>query len=59
MIVCVCNNVSDKKIIEEIQNGAKFEDLQFNLGVCCNCGLCEDYIHHLIFKHSNKEEIKT
>jgi len=59
MIVCVCNNISDKKIIEEIQKGAKFEDLQFILGVCCNCGLCSDYIHHLILVHSKKEKINT
>ncbi|WP_338845465.1 (2Fe-2S)-binding protein [Massilia sp. W12] len=44
MIVCVCNNVSDREITRAVQMGMQsMADLRRNLGVgdCCGkCGSC-------------------
>jgi bacterioferritin-associated ferredoxin len=48
MIICVCKNVSDTKIIQEIKNGSSFDDLQMNLGVALRCGCCLQCVSSLI-----------
>lgn len=42
MIVCVCQNISDKEIIRRVRDGAQFDDLQMDLGVATCCGRCEE-----------------
>lgn len=57
MIVCVCKNISEKKLIQEIHNGSSFDDLQMNLGVALRCGCCRQCIHSLLKEHSPLESI--
>jgi bacterioferritin-associated ferredoxin len=60
MIICVCKNISEQKIIQEIQNGSSFDDLQINLGVAMRCGSCMQCIHSLIKDNiSNLKENST
>ncbi|MBI3230690.1 MAG: (2Fe-2S)-binding protein [Burkholderiales bacterium] len=41
MIVCVCNNVSDREISQAVELGAAtMDDLQRDLGVATCCGQC-------------------
>ena len=41
MIVCVCNNVSDRKIRQAVDRGARsMPDLRDQLGVGTCCGKC-------------------
>lgn len=47
MIVCVCKRVSDKEIKRRLDEGASFDDLQFELGVATQCGRCEEYVREL------------
>ncbi len=43
MIVCVCNNVSDREIGQAVELGAKhMADLRRDLGVATCCGKCHD-----------------
>lgn len=51
MIVCVCKNVSEAKIVKAIENGSTFEELQMDLGVATRCGCCTLCIMSLIKKH--------
>jgi bacterioferritin-associated ferredoxin len=43
MIVCVCNNVSDRDIAREAAAGCpSFGQLQMRTGVAAGCGACHD-----------------
>jgi bacterioferritin-associated ferredoxin len=42
MIVCICRRVSDRTIRAAAQQGASFEDIQFEHGVSTCCGRCEE-----------------
>lgn len=57
MIICVCKNISENKIIQEIHNGSSFDDLQMNLGVSLRCGCCRQCVHSLLKKHSPLESV--
>ena len=42
MIVCVCNNVSDRKIRQAVESGmTTMAELRTNLGVAACCGKCQ------------------
>lgn len=42
MYVCVCHGISDKRLTQAIQEGARsFEQLQARTGVATCCGACE------------------
>ena len=41
MIVCMCHRVSDKTIALLAQQGAEFDEIQFEHGVATQCGQCE------------------
>ena len=42
MYVCVCHGISDKRLTQAIQDGARsFEQLQACTGVATCCGACE------------------
>ncbi len=42
MIVCVCNNVSDRKIRQAVDSGmTTMAELRTNLGVGACCGKCQ------------------
>jgi bacterioferritin-associated ferredoxin len=53
MIVCVCANKREREIIDFIRDGSTFEDLQKELGVCCNCCCCKEVLTEMIEKHGN------
>ena len=43
MIVCVCNNISDRDIAREAAAGCPtFGQLQMRTGVAAGCGACHD-----------------
>ena len=52
MIVCVCRTVSDKKILNVIQDGARTVD---QVTQCCgaggDCGSCRRMIGEMILDH--------
>lgn len=49
MYICVCNAVSDKDIIEAVNNGAHdLATIQAELGASAGCGTCRDYTERLI-----------
>ena len=48
MIICLCANVSDKRIKQAILEGATFEDLQIDLGACIQCGCCKPLIDEML-----------
>ncbi len=42
MYICVCHGISDRKLREVVQQGARsFEELQARTGVSTCCGACE------------------
>jgi bacterioferritin-associated ferredoxin len=62
MIICICHNVSDKKIRaimathgDEIHH---LKDLKKHIPICNQCGKCKDEIKQLI-KHEIKEHIEV
>jgi len=51
MIVCVCNNTSDREIRMAIELGSdSIAALQRDLGVATCCGQCFDYASELLNK---------
>lgn len=49
MLVCICKGISDKDIIEEMQQGASsFGDVRKSLGVATCCGQCASYAKNLV-----------
>ena len=42
MIVCVCNNISDRDIAREAERCQTFGQLQMRTGVAAGCGACHD-----------------
>lgn len=55
MIVCVCNNVNEKKIKTAIEQHAatSLDDLQQHIDVCDQCCCCEREIHEILKVTSN------
>lgn len=59
MIVCVCNCVSESKIIETVEkfNLQNLEELQEKIEICNNCCTCQKYVENLIdLTKSDKKE---
>lgn len=49
MIVCVCNNVSDREIVQAFELGVtNMADLKANLGVATCCGSCHDCAQQIL-----------
>lgn len=49
MIVCLCNNISDKDIKAELNNGSNsLRELKHALGVTSHCGACECEVKELV-----------
>tara|TARA_B100001121_G_scaffold286542_1_gene283137 strand:- start:451 stop:630 length:180 start_codon:yes stop_codon:yes gene_type:complete len=58
MIICLCNNISEKEIEEAISRGSsKALDVYEALGCKPQCGSCMDYIKDKIIVKSNNTEI--
>lgn len=49
MYICLCNGITDKAIVEAVENGVTtFEALQAQLGVATGCGSCADIARSLL-----------
>ena len=58
MIICLCNNISEKEIDEAILRGSsKAPDVYESLGCKPQCGSCMDYIEDKITVKSRNTEI--
>ena len=58
MIICLCNNISEKEIDEAISRGSsKAADVYEALGCKPQCGSCMDYIKNMIAVKSGNTEI--
>ncbi len=52
MIVCVCNNISDREIRQAIELGiTSMDELRNDLGVATCCGQCLDYAVAFLNQH--------
>ena len=52
MIVCVCNNISDREIRQAAELGLNsMEELQRDLGVATCCGQCQDCARAVLDEH--------
>ena len=53
MIVCVCNNISDREIRQAIDSGLdSMAELRRNLGVATCCGKCHTCAREVLSEHS-------
>ncbi len=49
MYVCMCKAITDKQIIDAVDNGLQnFDEIQNDLGVGTNCGACREYAQELV-----------
>jgi bacterioferritin-associated ferredoxin len=52
MIVCVCNNISDREIRQAVDLGlASMDELRRDLGVATCCGKCASYAADVLATH--------
>jgi bacterioferritin-associated ferredoxin len=52
MIVCVCNNISDREIRQAVDLGlASMDELRRDLGVATCCGKCATYAADVLTTH--------
>ncbi|MES2259865.1 MAG: (2Fe-2S)-binding protein [Pseudomonadota bacterium] len=52
MIVCVCNNISDREIRQAIDFGiTSMDELRRDLGLATCCGQCASYAEDILNKH--------
>jgi bacterioferritin-associated ferredoxin len=55
MIVCVCNNISDRDIAREAAAGcASFGQLQMRTGVAAGCGCCHQCARETFTEHRQR-----
>ena len=52
MIVCVCNNISDREIRQAVDLGlSSMDELRRDLGVSTCCGKCAAYAEEVLTAH--------
>ncbi|MDL2356785.1 MAG: (2Fe-2S)-binding protein, partial [Pseudomonadota bacterium] len=52
MIVCVCNNISDREIRQAVDLGlSSMDELRRDLGVSTCCGKCASYAEQVLDSH--------
>lgn len=52
MIVCVCNNISDREIRQAVDLGlSTMAELRRDLGVATCCGKCHTYAREVLSTH--------
>lgn len=55
MIVCVCNNISDREIRQAVDLGiTSMDELRRDLGVATCCGQCATYANDVLQAHLSK-----
>jgi bacterioferritin-associated ferredoxin len=56
MIVCVCNNISDREIRQAVDVGiSSMPELHRELGVGTCCGKCVSYAREVLNEHLNSK----
>ena len=51
MYICICNNITDTKIVESVNNGSTcLDDVKNDLGVATKCGKCRCQCEEIINK---------
>lgn len=57
MIVCVCNNISDREIRQAVDLGlSSMDELRRDLGVATCCGKCASYAGEVLVAHLGRGE---
>jgi bacterioferritin-associated ferredoxin len=57
MIVCVCNNISDREIRQAVDLGlSSMDELRRDLGVSTCCGKCADYAEQVLTTHLGRTD---
>ncbi len=60
MIVCVCNNISDREIRQAAELGiASIAELRQELGVGTMCGKCVSYAREVLHDHIESKTVVT
>lgn len=60
MIVCVCNNISDREIRQAVELGlTSMADLYKELGVGTCCGKCVSYAREVMHEHLDSKTTVT
>jgi bacterioferritin-associated ferredoxin len=60
MIVCVCNNISDREIRQAVDLGlSSMDDLRRDLGVATCCGKCASYAEQVLHTHLERGGAET
>lgn len=60
MIVCVCNNISDREIRQAVDLGlSSIDELRRDLGVATCCGKCEAYAEQVLITHLERTSTET
>lgn len=54
MIVCICQQVSDREITRQALRGLEFSDIQLELGVATQCGRCESCVREALQKANER-----
>lgn len=60
MIVCVCNNISDREIRQAVDLGlSSMDELRRDLGVATCCGKCASYAEQVLATHLERSGAAT
>jgi len=60
MIVCVCNNISDREIRQAVDLGiTSVAGLRKELGVGTMCGTCVSYAREVLHNHIDSKTVIT
>lgn len=60
MIVCVCNNISDREIRQAVDLGiSSIAELRQELGVGTMCGKCVSYAREVLHEHLDSKTVVT
>jgi len=60
MIVCVCNNISDREIRQAVDLGiTSIAELRKELGVGTMCGTCVSYAREVLHEHIDSQTTIT
>jgi bacterioferritin-associated ferredoxin len=60
MIVCVCNNISDREIRQAVDLGlSSMDELRRDLGVATCCGKCASYAEQVLTTHVERTSAGT
>ncbi|MDQ2987812.1 MAG: (2Fe-2S)-binding protein [Pseudomonadota bacterium] len=60
MIVCVCNNISDREIRQAVDLGlSSMDELRRDLGIATCCGKCAEYAEQVFNEHVERTTATT